>query len=56
MMKNFRYLGKLVEFFKDLEILSNLHLKTKPIPLDAYLKNIKLDDSQWLYFFVTTPF
>ena len=40
MMKNIRYLGKLGEFFKDLEVSSILHLKTKPIPLGAYLKNI----------------
>ena len=40
MMKNIRYLGQLGEFFKDLEVSSILHLKTKPIPLDAYLKNI----------------
>ena len=39
-MKSFRYLGKLGEFFKGLEVLCILFLNTKLIALDVYLKNI----------------
>ena len=56
MIKHFRHFEELREFFKDLEISSILLLKTKLTTFDGYLKSILLGESQWLYFFVTTPF